>query len=101
MADGLPDGFEKLIDPVSVEAVLDVRCEDPTHVRGKETPVETFVRVDGYWRPWPRVVATIKNLPGHRRDKASEDPVARACGEKHDLVYLQCRDWVEGKEIDF
>ena len=35
MADGLPDGLEKLIDPAPVEAVLDVKCEDPTHVRGK------------------------------------------------------------------
>ena len=65
MTDGLPEGFEKLIDPASVEAVLDVKCDDPTHARGKETHVETFVRVDGYWRPWPRVVATIKGLPGY------------------------------------
>ena len=65
MADGLPDGFEKLIDPASVEAVLEVKCDDPTHARGKDTDVATFVRVDGYWRPWPRVVATIKDLPGH------------------------------------
>ena len=65
MADGLPDGFEKLIDPAAVEAVLEVRCDDPTHVRGKITKVATFVRVDGYWRPLPRVVATIKNLPDH------------------------------------
>jgi hypothetical protein len=65
VADGLPDGFEKLIDPASVEAVLDVKCDDPSHVRGKETPVATFVRVDGYWRELPRVVATIKGLPGH------------------------------------
>lgn len=65
MVDGLPDGFETLIDPASVEAALDVKCDDPTHVRGKETDVATFVRVDGYWRELPRVVATIKGLPGH------------------------------------
>lgn len=65
MADGLPEGFEKLIDPASVEAVLDMKCDDPTHARGKETPVAMFVRVDGYWRELPRVVATIKGLPDY------------------------------------
>ena len=65
MPDGLPDGFEKLIDPASVEAVLAVKCEDPAHVRGKDTDVATFVRVGGYWREVPRVVATIKDLPGY------------------------------------
>src|SRR5262245_3138434 len=65
VADGLPDGFEKRIDAASVEAALVVKCEDPSHVRGKETDVETFVRVNGYWRLWPRVVATIRDLPGY------------------------------------
>jgi hypothetical protein len=65
VADGLPDGFEKLIDPATVEAVLKVECNDRCHAAGKKTDVETFVRVDGYWRPWPRFVATRKDLPGY------------------------------------
>lgn len=80
MADGLPDGFEKLIDPAAVEAVLEVRCDDPTHVRGKITKVATFVRVDGYWRPLPRVVATIKNLPDHGAPVPTSAAVGRYRG---------------------
>jgi hypothetical protein len=64
MTQHVPEGYEKSIDPASVDAAVDVVCDDPGHARGKVARLEKFVRVDGYWRPWPRVVATIKHLPG-------------------------------------
>ena len=61
----VPDGFEKRIDPASVDAVIDLQCDDAGHARGKVAKIEKFVRVDGYWRPWPRTVATSRHLPDH------------------------------------
>jgi hypothetical protein len=40
-------------------------------------------------------VKVALDLPGHRRDGDS------VCGKNHDQLYLQSKDWVEGKEIDF
>lgn len=39
-------------------------------------------------------VKVSKDMPGHRRH------VATASGEKHDLLYKQSRDWLEGHDID-
>lgn len=58
------NGFEELIDPASVDAVVDIICDDTGHARGKVARIEKFVRVDGCWRPWPRGAATIRHLPG-------------------------------------
>ena len=57
------ESFEELIDPESVDATVDIICDDSGHARGKVAGFEKFVRVDGRWRPWPRAVATIKHLP--------------------------------------
>jgi hypothetical protein len=61
----VPERFEKLIDQGSIDAVIKLRCNDAGHARGKIRKIETFVRVDGYWRPWPRAVATIGHLPDY------------------------------------
>lgn len=37
----------------------------------------------------------ILDLPGHRRE--GDSPTGRA----HDLLYMKCKKWVEGEEIDF
>ena len=34
------------------------------------------------------------DLPGHRREGGNVD------GKKHDLLYWQAKDWLEGKDID-
>ncbi|KAJ9628658.1 hypothetical protein H2203_002560 [Taxawa tesnikishii (nom. ined.)] len=39
-------------------------------------------------------VTVMKDMPGHRREGDSP------CGKKHDLLYWQCKDWVEGREVD-
>ena len=40
-------------------------------------------------------VKVIRDLPGHRRD------VGTMNGAKHDVVYHQCKTWLEGGSIDF
>lgn len=39
-------------------------------------------------------IKVILDLPGHRREGANIN------GQKHDLLYRQAKDWVEGKNID-
>lgn len=39
-------------------------------------------------------VKVILDMPGHRREPDTP------CGEKHDLLYWQCKKWVEGEEVD-
>ncbi|KAJ5618434.1 hypothetical protein N7528_007077 [Penicillium herquei] len=39
-------------------------------------------------------VSVLKDLPGHRRH------VGTVNGEKHDLLYHQAKDWLDGKNID-
>jgi hypothetical protein len=57
------EGFEELIDPESVDAAVDIICDDSGYARGKVNKLEKFVRVDGRWRPWPRAVVVVKHLP--------------------------------------
>ena len=45
-------------------------------------------------------VDVLKDLPGHCREKNVEGG-SRVAGEKHDLLYLQAKTWVEGGQIDF
>ncbi|KIW72461.1 hypothetical protein PV04_00652 [Phialophora macrospora] len=44
-------------------------------------------------------VEVLKDMPGHRRENGVEGG-SKACGEKHDLLYWQCKAWVEGGEVD-
>jgi hypothetical protein len=39
-------------------------------------------------------VKVLLDLPGHRREGGNVN------GKKHDLLYWQAKDWVEGKDID-
>ncbi|CAG9984819.1 unnamed protein product [Clonostachys byssicola] len=39
-------------------------------------------------------VTVSKDMPGHRRH------VGTASGEKHDLLYKQAKDWLDGKKIE-
>lgn len=40
-------------------------------------------------------VKVLLDLPGHRREGDNVN------GKRHDLLYWQAKDWVEGREIDF
>ncbi|KAJ6108658.1 hypothetical protein N7523_009981 [Penicillium sp. IBT 18751x] len=39
-------------------------------------------------------VSVLKDMPGHRRH------VGTVNGEKHDLLYQQAKDWLDGKSLD-
>ncbi|KAK4993109.1 hypothetical protein LTR50_000595 [Elasticomyces elasticus] len=39
-------------------------------------------------------IKVILDLPGHRREGENVN------GRKHDLLYRQCRDWLEGKDVE-
>lgn len=41
----------------------------------------------------------LLDMPGHRREKGVPQGSIIA-GEKHDLLYWQCKEWVEGAEIE-
>jgi hypothetical protein len=42
------------------------------------------------------------DMPGHRREQSDLPGSFRACGDKHDRLYWQCKRWVEGaNELDF
>lgn len=41
-------------------------------------------------------VRVLLDMPGHRREKGI--PGGRlVCGEKHDLLYWQCKQWLDGE----
>ena len=43
-------------------------------------------------------VKVLLDLPGHRREKGVAGG-SIACGEKHDLLYWQCKQWLDGDEL--
>lgn len=43
-------------------------------------------------------VEILKDLPGHRRDTGM-DGKRTVSGEKHDVLYWQCKNWVEGEDL--
>jgi hypothetical protein len=43
-------------------------------------------------------VKVLLDMPGHRRESGVEGG-SKACGEKHDLLYWQCKKCVEGEDI--
>lgn len=44
-------------------------------------------------------VKVLLDLPGHRREKGVLGG-SKICGEKHDLLYWQCKMWVEGEDVE-
>lgn len=44
-------------------------------------------------------VKVLLDLPGHRRENGATGGSA-VCGAKHDTLYLQCKAWLEGQEVD-
>lgn len=44
-------------------------------------------------------VKVLLDLPGHRRENGIEGG-NKICGEKHDMLYWQCKDWVEGRGVE-
>ena len=38
-------------------------------------------------------VTVLRDMPGHRRHGGAN-------GEKHDLLYWQCKKWLDGEEVD-
>ena len=45
-------------------------------------------------------VNVLLDMPGHRREKSITGG-SEIAGEKHDLLYWQCKQWVEGDDIKF
>ncbi|KAH6699706.1 pathogenesis associated protein [Leptodontidium sp. 2 PMI_412] len=48
----------------------------------------------GYCQEETMGIQVLLDLPGHRREADNIN------GQKHDILYWQAKDWVEGKEID-
>ena len=44
-------------------------------------------------------VKVLLDLPGHRRDKGVAGG-SETNGEKHDVLYWQCKKWVEGEDVE-
>ncbi|KAK5694389.1 Vacuolar protease A [Elasticomyces elasticus] len=44
-------------------------------------------------------VKVARDLPGHRRDVSAPGGF-RTCGEAHDQLLWQCKDWLDGQDID-
>ncbi|KAK5678028.1 hypothetical protein LTR17_027673 [Elasticomyces elasticus] len=44
-------------------------------------------------------VKVARDMPGHRRENGAPGG-SQACGDKHDLLYWQCKNWVEAQNID-
>lgn len=44
-------------------------------------------------------VKVLRDMPGHVRENFVESG-NRACGEKHNLLYWQCKRWIEEEEIE-
>ena len=44
-------------------------------------------------------VKVLLNLPSHRRENGLEGGNTVG-GEKHDILYWQCKRWVEGEDFD-
>ncbi|KIW30158.1 uncharacterized protein PV07_05924 [Cladophialophora immunda] len=44
-------------------------------------------------------VTVLRDMPGHRRESGVEGG-SKDCGDKHDLLYWQCKAWVEGKDME-
>ncbi|OQV00412.1 hypothetical protein CLAIMM_05907 [Cladophialophora immunda] len=44
-------------------------------------------------------VRVLPDMPGHRREKGLPGG-SLACGEKHDLLYWQCKQWLEGEDFE-
>ncbi|KAK4937617.1 hypothetical protein LTR10_021763 [Elasticomyces elasticus] len=44
-------------------------------------------------------VKVLLDMPGHRRENGAPGG-SKACGEKHDLLYWQCKKWVEDGDVD-
>ena len=44
-------------------------------------------------------VKVLLDMPGHQRENGVSGG-SKACGEKHDLLYWQCKRWVEGEDFE-
>ena len=73
-------------------------CVDPRNVPhlddDKLRRFPTGYRYLAYCQQETMGVTVMLDMPGHRRE--SDNP----CGKKHDLLYWQCKEWVEGRTID-
>jgi hypothetical protein len=76
---------------------------DPTRVpqidHAKVQKYPSGYRYLAYCQEKTMGVKVLLDMPGHRRENGV-DGGSRACGEKHDLLYWQCKKWVEGQDID-
>ncbi|KIV78941.1 hypothetical protein PV11_06539 [Exophiala sideris] len=45
-------------------------------------------------------VKVLKDMPGHNRERGIEGG-SKIAAEKHDLLYQQAKQWLEGTEINF
>ncbi|EXJ96371.1 pep2-like protein [Capronia coronata CBS 617.96] len=44
-------------------------------------------------------IKVLLDMPGHRRENRVEGG-SKTCGEKHDLLYWQCKAWLEGSDVE-
>lgn len=62
-----------------------------------EAKLETYpqgYKCLAYFQELTMGVTVSKDMPGHRRH------VGTASGDKHDLLYRQAKDWLDGKDIE-
>ncbi|KAH6716418.1 pathogenesis associated protein Pep2 [Leptodontidium sp. 2 PMI_412] len=73
-------------------------CVDPGKVPALDyEKLKTFpsgYRYLAYCQEETMGVKVMLDMPGHRREPDTPS------GAKHDLLYLQCKQWVEGDEVD-
>ena len=53
----------------------------------------------GFCQEKPMGVKVLLDVPGHCRENGISEG-SEVCGAKHDLLYWQCKQWVEGEEVD-
>ena len=75
---------------IPVDSRKQPRLED--QILGQYPPAYRYL---AYCQHVTMQVDVSMDLPGHNREKGT------ANGDKHDLLYWQAKDWLEGRDVDF
>ena len=77
---------------------------DPRHIPSiDDAQLKSFpsgYRYLAYCQEKTMGVKVLRDMPGHNREKGIEGG-SKLAAEKHDLLYRQAKQWVEGDEVDF
>ncbi|TKA65873.1 hypothetical protein B0A49_12494 [Cryomyces minteri] len=77
---------------------------DPRHIPTLDdaelTKFPSGYRYLAYCQQLTMGAKVLSDMPGHNREEGVEGG-SRAAGEKHDLLYWQSKNWVEGEDVDF